>query len=91
MAYTATRLTWVEDNPETLHLPFEEPFASEVLAIAVRKGDLDTLNFFNGWIAVRKADGWLGERRQYWFEGREWADRVATNPETIAECEESFQ
>ena len=90
-AFATTRTTWVEDNPETLHLPSEEPFASEVLAIAVRKGDLDTLNFFNSWIAIRLADGWLEQRRQYWFETREWADQVATDPETVAECDESFQ
>ena len=90
-AFATTRTTWVEANPMTLHLPFEEPFSSEVLAIAVRKGDLDTLNFFNGWIAVRQGDGWLEQHRQYWFETREWADRVATDPDTIAECDESFK
>jgi len=90
-AFATTRNTWVEAHPETLHLPFEEPFASEVGAMAIRKGDLDTLNFFNSWIAANDADGWLGQRRQYWFEGREWEDQVATDPETIAECDDSFQ
>ena len=90
-AFATTRTTWVEANPVTLHLPFEEPFASDVAGIAVRKGDLDTLNFFNGWIAVRHADGWLEQHRQYWFETREWADQVATDPATIAACDESFQ
>ncbi len=90
-AFATTRDTWVEANSETLHLPSEEPFASEVLAIAVRKGDLDTLNFFNSWIAVNQANGWLEQRRQYWFEGREWEDQVATDPETIAACDDSFQ
>ncbi len=90
-AFATTGTAWVEANPETLHLPFEEPFASEVLAMAVRKGDLDTLNFFNGWITIRDADGWLEQHRQYWFETREWADQVATDPDTIAACDESFQ
>ena len=90
-AFATTRTTWVEAHPETLHLPFEEPFASEVLAIAVRKGDLDTLNFLNSWIAVRQADGWLAQRRQYWFETREWADQVAADPDTVAACDDSFQ
>ena len=90
-AFATTGTTWVEANPMTLHLPFEEPFAGEVLAIAVRKGDLDTLNFFNSWIAIRHADGWLEQHREYWFETRDWADQVATDPVTIAECEESFQ
>ena len=90
-AFATTRNTWVEANPETLHLVSEEPFASQVQAIALRKGDLDTLNFFNGWIAARNADGWLDQRRRYWVETREWADQVATDPDVIAECDESFQ
>ena len=90
-AFATTRETWVEANPETLHLPFDEPFASEVGAMAIRKGDLDTLNFFNSWIAANEADGWLEQRRQYWFETREWADQIATDSETIAQCDESFQ
>ena len=90
-AFATTRTTWVEANSETLHLPFEEPFASEVGAMAIRKGDLDTLNFFNSWIEANEADGWLEQRRQYWFQTREWADQVATDPETVAECDESFE
>ena len=90
-AFATTRTTWVEAHPETLYLPSEEPFASESLAIAVRKGDLDTLNFFNSWIEVNTASGWLEQRRQYWFETREWADLVATDPDTIAACDDSFQ
>ena len=90
-AHGSTRNTWVEDNPDTLHLPFDEPFASEVLAIAVRKGDHDALNFFNSWIAIRKADGWLEQHRQYWFDTQDWEDQVATDPMTIAECDASFQ
>ena len=90
-AFATTRTTWVEAHPETLNLPFEEPFASEVGAMAVRKGDLDTLNFFNTWIEANTASGWLEQRSQYWFQTREWEDQRATDPETIAECDESFQ
>ena len=90
-ASPTTRHTWVAGHPEALHLPFAEPFASDVTAIGVRKGDLDTLNFFNSWIAIHRADGWLEQRRRHWFEGREWAGRVATDPAVIAACEEEFQ
>ena len=90
-AFATTRTTWVEAHPETLNLPFEEPFASEVGAIAVRKGDLDTLNFFNTWIEANKASGWLEQRSHYWFQTREWADQVATDPDTVAACDDSFQ
>ncbi len=90
-AFATTRTTWVDAHPETLHLPFAEPFASGVTGIGVRKGDLDTLNFFNSWLAVRHADGWLAQRRQYWFETHEWADQVATDSDTVAACDDSFQ
>ncbi len=90
-AFATTRDTWVQASPETLYLPFAEPFASAVDALAVRKGDLDTLNVLNSWIAAHEANGWLTQRRQYWFETREWADQVATDPDTVAACEESFQ
>ena len=91
VAFGTTRITWVEAHPETLHVPLAEPFVSEVGAIAVRKGDLDTLNFFNSWIAVNQANGWLEQRRQYWFDTHEWADQVATDPDTVAACDDSFQ
>ena len=90
-AFATTGNAWVESNTDTLYLPFEEPFASEVLAIAVRKGDHDTLNFFNGWIAIRNADGWIEQHRQYWFETSDWEGQLATDPITIAECDQSFQ
>ena len=90
-AFATARTRWAEAHPETLQVPFEEPFASVVLAWAVRKGDLDTLNFFNSWITANTANGWLEQRRQYWFESREWEDQVATDPETVAACDESFQ
>ena len=91
VAFGTTRITWLAAHPETLHVPLAEPFVSEVGAIAVRKGDLDTLNFFNSWIAVHQANGWLEQRRQYWFDTHEWADQVATDPDTVAACNDSFQ
>lgn len=90
-SFEPNQRTWVEADPDVLHLPFEEAFASEVQAMAIRKGDLDTLNFFNSWIAANEANGWLEQRRRYWFETADWADQVATDPDTIAACDESFQ
>ena len=90
-AYATTRDTWVNAYTDTLHLPTAEPFASEIGAMAVRKGDLDALNFFNGWIAINTANGWLEQRSQYWFGSRDWEDMVATDPDTIVACDDSFQ
>ncbi len=42
------------------------------ISIAVRKGDYDTINALNAWIRNLEAEGWLKERRHYWFETRDW-------------------
>ncbi len=89
-AFATKRTTWIEANPDTLNLPFEGPFASDALAMAVRKGDFDTLNFLNSWITVNESNGWLEQRRQYWFEGSEWEDLRATDEDTLAACDQSF-
>src|SRR5437762_3272759 len=46
-----------------------------VEAFAVRKAEQPLLNFLNAWIAYWKADGWLDERRRYWFETLDWTPR----------------
>jgi polar amino acid transport system substrate-binding protein len=62
--------------PDTLFLPLKETFTKEPIGFAVRKGDVDTLNFFNSWITVVSAEGWLKERKHYWFETRDWEDQI---------------
>ncbi len=61
---------------ETLFLPFPETFTREPIGFAMRKGDFDTLNFFNNWIRVVEAEGWLAERKHYWFGTRNWEDQL---------------
>jgi len=62
--------------PETLFLPLEGTFTKEPIGFAVRKGDFDTLNFFNNWIIFVTAEGWLKERKHYWFQTNEWESRI---------------
>ncbi len=59
--------------PDTLFLPLKGSFTKEPIGFALKKGDLDLLNFFNSWIRVVAAEGWLKERQHYWFETRDWA------------------
>jgi polar amino acid transport system substrate-binding protein len=60
-----------------LYLPLDgETFTTEPIGFAVRKGDYDFINFLNNWIRVKKAEGWLKERHQYWFTTMEWKSRV---------------
>lgn len=59
-------------HPDKLFLPLKDTFTSEPIGFAVLKGDVDTLNFLNSWITVKESEGWLRERKAYWFETREW-------------------
>jgi len=59
--------------PDTLFQPFKETFAREPIGFALRKGDPDTLAFFNSWILNMTLSGWLEERHDYWFNSRDWA------------------
>ncbi len=67
----------VLDNEATLFQPFQNPLVKQADAMAVRKGDPDSLNFLNNWIQARQLDGWLEERQAYWFKGRTWRDQQA--------------
>lgn len=62
--------------PETLFMPLKGNFTKEPIGFALRKGDFDTLVFFNSWITKMRDEGWLQERHHYWFETRDWADQV---------------
>jgi polar amino acid transport system substrate-binding protein len=57
----------------TLFMPLDEDFAREPIGFALRKGDPDTLAFFNSWILNMTLNGWLQERHDYWFGSRDWA------------------
>ncbi|NCP04198.1 MAG: transporter substrate-binding domain-containing protein [Deltaproteobacteria bacterium] len=51
-------------------------FTQEPIGFAIRKGDIDFLNFLNNWILVNNASGWLPERYNYWFTTQEWKSQV---------------
>ncbi|MEJ2728553.1 MAG: transporter substrate-binding domain-containing protein [Deltaproteobacteria bacterium] len=62
--------------PDQLFLPVSGTFTREPIGFAVKKGDFDTLNYFNNWIRVTEAKGWLAERKHYWFETKDWENLV---------------
>ncbi len=62
--------------PKTMFLPIEGNFAKEPIGFAIRKGDFDTLTFFNNWITIVSHEGWLEERHNYWFGTKEWSHLV---------------
>lgn len=58
--------------PEALHSLTRELLYPQPIAMALRKGDVDTLNTLDSWIRVVEAEGWLKQRKDYWFGGKEW-------------------
>jgi polar amino acid transport system substrate-binding protein len=62
--------------PDTLFMPIKGNFTKEPIAFALRKGDFDTMIFFNSWITKMRDEGWLQDRHHYWFETRDWANLV---------------
>jgi polar amino acid transport system substrate-binding protein len=62
--------------PDRLFVPIAGTFTKEPIGFAVRKGDFDTLNYFNNWIRFVEAKGWLAERKHYWFETKEWENML---------------
>lgn len=61
--------------PELLKA-YPEQLVKEPIAMGVRKGDADTLNFLNNWIEVTRSKGWIDERYAYWFGTTDWQQRV---------------
>jgi len=58
--------------PDRLFLPLDANFTKEPIGFAVKKSDVDTLNYFNNWIRVVEAEGWLKEREHHWFGTKDW-------------------
>jgi polar amino acid transport system substrate-binding protein len=62
---------WAADYPDVLYQPLGgKLLTSEPCAFAVKKGDHDTLAFFNSWIIDN--EDWLQERGAYWFGSKDW-------------------
>lgn len=65
-----------KEYPEQLYLPFKEDFTKEPISFAIRKGDLDFLNWLNNWVLVTSSKGWLQNRYEYWFYTTEWEGQI---------------
>jgi polar amino acid transport system substrate-binding protein len=62
--------------PAKLFLPLDKTFTKEPIGFAVKKGDLDTLNYFNNWIRYVESEGWLKDRKNYWFRTKDWEKMI---------------
>jgi polar amino acid transport system substrate-binding protein len=59
--------------PDAVVVPTVAPLGTFPAAFAVRRGDMDFVNYLNSWIAARRADKWISTRRKYWFKTTDWA------------------
>jgi len=62
--------------PDKLFVPLQENFTREPIGFAIQKGDYDALNFFNNWILNMHSQGFLKEKKAYWFETKKWESLV---------------
>ena len=60
---------------ETL-ISYDVSLMKEPICFGVRKGDPDTLNYFNNWIEIVRSKGWIQERHAYWFLSLDWKGMV---------------
>jgi polar amino acid transport system substrate-binding protein len=65
-----------EEYADQFYLPLSEDFSREPIAFAVRKGDLDFLNWLDNWVRVTMSKGWLQNRYEYWFFSHEWESQI---------------
>ena len=63
-------------NPDVLYQPSTQALSSQPVGFVIRKGDVDTLNVLDNWIRMVEAEGWLAERKAYWFRGTDWEKLV---------------
>lgn len=67
------------DNPQVAFMPFQDFVTRAEEAFAVRKGDAATVEAMNAWIRANQTNGWIAQRHAFWFDSRDWRNRVPTN------------
>lgn len=64
-------------HKDKLYLPLAgNTFTREPIGFAIRKNDVDFLNYLNNWILVADTEGWLTERHDYWFKTVDWEPQI---------------
>jgi polar amino acid transport system substrate-binding protein len=62
--------------PDKVDIPSAKVLATFPAAFAVRRGDMDFINYLNSWIEARTVNKWLENRRNYWFHTTDWEKRL---------------
>ncbi len=59
-----------------LFIPLTDTLTKEPIAIAIRKNDPKALTYLNKWIQTIEEEGWLQERKHFWFKTTQWESLV---------------
>jgi len=65
-----------KNSDKKVYRPFSKSLGRLGESFAIRKGDVDFLNFLNTWIRYYEQTGWLEKERKYWFDDMEWKDKL---------------
>ena len=60
-------------NPDKVDVPMTKPLLAYSIALGVRKGEQEWLNFLNAWVTARQTDKWLSSTHKYWFNSLDWS------------------
>lgn len=63
-------------NPDTLYQPTTDSLHRQPVGFGILKGDVDSLNVLDNWTRMAEEEGWLKDRRDYWFRGNDWEKQV---------------
>ncbi len=63
-------------HSDKLFIPLTNTLTKEPIAFAIRKNDPKTLTFLNDWIQKVEDNGWLQERKNFWFKSTDWEKLV---------------
>lgn len=61
---------------DRFYLPLDDTFTKEPVGFVMRKNETLAREYFNDWIKKQHSDGFLAERKNYWFRTRDWEDRI---------------
>lgn len=61
---------------DRFYLPLKDTFTKEPVGFVMRKNETPAREYFNTWIKKKHSDGFLAERKNYWFRTRDWESRI---------------
>lgn len=62
-------------NKDKVYMPFGA-LGKLGESFAIRRGDMDFLNYLNTWIKFHEQIGWLKNERKKWFDSTDWMDQL---------------